>query len=110
MEHLPKPELQHLLLDRMKHNKAKTFSMRTLKIFYHYIMNEQERSKLHRVNNKTFEKYIHEFRAVPESWISMRHDKDGGEVFYLTVKTCPMDKNKINRILCNALRLEGRCN
>jgi len=110
MRHLSKTALQHLLLDRMKHNKAKTFTMLTLQMFYHHIITDRERCNLYRITNETFETYIHEFMATPNSWIAMRHDKDNTEIFYLTVKLCPMDKSKINRILCGWLNREHRCN
>ena len=108
MNHLSRPALQDLLLERMKHNKAKTFSMRTLHIFYHYIMNEQERHKLHRLTNDPFEDRIYEILAQPNSWLSMRHDKDGSEIFYLTVYICPIDSGKIKRLLCG-LWYDGHC-
>lgn len=107
MANLSRKLLQELLIDHMEQTRNKRATMAGMEQFYTLIMEKREDYK--KMEPPTFRKFIRGCSTTVGSWISMRHEPDGTEIFYLTVKLCPMDKNKINQVLCNLLHKEHRC-
>lgn len=107
MANLSRKLLQELLIDHMKQTRNKRATMAGMEMFYNLIM--EKRPDCKKMKPPTFRKFVRGCSTTVGSWIAMRHEADGTEIFYLTVKLCPMDKSKINRILCSWLNRDHRC-
>jgi hypothetical protein len=111
MKHLSRSVLQDLLTDKMQQTRHKQATMAGMQSFYIQIMTDihEDHPDCEPMGSIAFRKFVRGWARTTGSLISMRHETDGEEIFYLTVKLCPMDRSKINRILCGWLNRDHRC-
>ena len=106
MANLSRHELQHLIKNRMVQTRNRQLTLPGMELFYRQIMDENPEYKM--MSSLSFRKFIRGCTRVPDSWISVRHEGKA-EIFFLTVKLCPMDKWKINQVMCGWLDHDHRC-